>query len=211
MLFFHSAAFSFGENVQEKNWLNYYSGDCSSNETQKLIKEGFIRAMNSSALQSMCNEPGGCGFDNVVVKCGPVSRRKRDVTLDSQMGGDAVSKRNTGGTIWNYAAPVIHRTGRVKRSYTHELEITFDFFIELHHDPDVDANKRWAEIFDTFAAMKNNTQQKIASGQLNLEIENFPTEIDAASYRTGNPTLQCPPNSQPEYATFSCGKSFAFS
>ena len=74
MLFFHSAAFSFGGNVQKKNWLNYYSGDCSSNETQKLIKEGFIRVMNSS----VCNEPGGCGFDNVVVKCGPVSRWKRE-------------------------------------------------------------------------------------------------------------------------------------
>ena len=160
----------------------------------------------------MCGVPGSCGFDNVVVKCGPVSRRKRDVTLDNQMGGDAVSKRNTGETMWRYAAPVIPRSGRVKRSYTHKLEITYDFFIELPQDPDVDAGKRWAEISDTFASMKNNTQQKIASGQLNLEIEGFPTEIDAASYVTDEyPTLYCPSNSEPKPATFTCGRSFTFS
>ena len=208
---FHSVVIYFVDEAREKNMLRYYSGDCSSNETHNQIREEFIRSLNSSGLQSLCRLHAGCGVDNVVVKCGPVSRRKRDVTLDNQMGGDVVSKRNTGGTMWRYAAPVIHRSGRVKRSYTHKLEITFDFFIELHHDPDVDANKRWPEIGDTFAAMKTDTQQKIASGQLNLEIENFPTEIDAASYVTDDyPTLQCPPNSQPQPATFTCGRSFTF-
>ena len=171
--------------------VRYFTGDCSSEETQNQIKQQFITVLNSSeALGWLCTKYPGCGIDNVVVECGLVQeRKKREVTSDKQTIGD------------RYLRSV--RGNRIKRDYTHELYISFDFFIKHHDEPD--GSGKWQEIKKTFNELETLTQLNIKNGTLDLEIENFPMELDKTSFRMKGPVLYCPPGSMARYSSFNCG------
>ena len=177
--------------------MRYFTGDCSSEETQNQIKQQFITVLNSSVgLSFLCTKYPGCGIDNVDVECGLVQERKkreikkREITSDKQ-------------TIRDRYIRSLHGN-RIKRDYTHELFISFDLFIKLHDEPD--GSGKWTEIKKTFNELETLTQSNIENGTLDLKIENFPMELDRTSFRTNGPVLYCPPGSKARYSTLGCGE-----
>ena len=63
--------------------LQYYSGDCSSEDTQEQIKEQFIMLLNQSDFSAICTENAAdCHVGKVQVTCGAMSSRgRRDVSM----------------------------------------------------------------------------------------------------------------------------------
>ena len=62
--------------------LYYFDGDCSTPEAQTQIRENFIRILNGSVFEMICQDPAfrdRCTAENVEVSCGEVTsaRRKR--------------------------------------------------------------------------------------------------------------------------------------
>lgn len=64
--------------------LYYFDGDCSTPEAQAQIRENFIKILNGSKYNDICQDPeikDRCTAENVVVTCGLVTdtsrRRKR--------------------------------------------------------------------------------------------------------------------------------------
>ncbi|KAK6186938.1 hypothetical protein SNE40_006194 [Patella caerulea] len=54
----------------------YFDGDCTT--STDVIKNNFIQALqNSDTWEHACPVPGDCTVENVVVKCGPTSGRKK--------------------------------------------------------------------------------------------------------------------------------------
>jgi len=167
------------EGVRLRSKLQYYSGDCTTKETQLYIKQEFIAALNSSsAYSTLCRAFPGCGVDNVLVKCGEVTRRKRYTHI-------------------------------VKRSSTHNVQVTFDFFIKLRDEADVDATDLWDEIEDTFEKMKDSVRQSIDSGRLNLTVRDVSMQIKPNSFEAvdSEAQLQCPTGALPRDDSFTCGMS----
>ena len=164
------------------NKVRYYSGNCSSEQAQQHIKQEFISSLNSSGYNVLCRDYPGCGVDNVLVECGEVTREKRDLSQTT----------------------TLHR---VKRAATHEVAITFDFFIELRDEATANAQQKWKDIDGTLEKMKESTLQ---SGQLNLSIRDFPMQMKPDSFETVDfeAQLQCPPGSVPRDDSFTCGRSF---
>ena len=164
--------------------VRYFSGDCSSQQVQKQIKQEFISTLNSSAYGELCRDYPGCGVDKVLVECGEVTREKRDLSRT---------------TTWH----------RVKRAATHEVAITFDFFIELRDEATANAQQKWQQLENTLDNMKDSTQQ---SGRLNLSIRDFPMQMKPDSFETVDfeAELQCPPGSVPRDDAFTCGRSFIY-
>ena len=165
--------------------LRYYSGDCSSTDTQRRIKEKFITALNSSGYSLACTAHAECGVDNVEVKCGEVSRRKRDL----------------------FQTKTWHRTERVKRSYTHEVTITFALVTAV---PRVaDAVEKWNQIEATLDSLKESLNRSIVTGKLDIAVSGFPMQMHQGSFEMidGEAQLHCPPGSVPRDSSFTCGMS----
>ena len=156
--------------------VRYFSGDCSSQQVQKQIKQEFISTLNSSAYSELCRDYPGCGVDKVLVECGEVTREKRDLS-------------------------------RVRRDYTHEVQVTFDFFIELRDEATANAQQKWQQLENTLEKMKDSTRQR---GRLNLSIRDFTIQVMPDSFETVDfeAQLQCPPGSVPRDDSFTCGRSF---
>ena len=192
--------------------LRYLTGDCSSNETQLEIKQEFMNALNSPKLlyPSLCTAYPDCGIDNVEVECGPIQtrRRKRHVTYNKRAISDRSVHHRQG--IRSVQDVTQQLSKRFKRDCTHELFISFDFFIELRDEPDVSAVDKWVEIEATFDEMVKVTESSIENGTLNLEIENFPMQLDTTSFRFGESELYCPPGSTAQDDRFTCGTSFHY-
>ena len=193
-----------------KSELQYFTGDCSSNETQLEIKQEFINALNASVYNTLCRAHPGCGIDNVEVECGPIQtrRRKRQVTYNKRAISDRSVHHRHGIRSVHYVTQQLSR--RFKRDYTHELFISFDFFIELRDEPDVSAVDKWDEIEATFDEVVEVTESNIKNGTLNLEIENFPMQLDTESFRFDESELYCPPGSIAQDDRFTCGTSFHY-
>ena len=118
----------------------------------------------------------------MVVECGSETRRKR-----------------------RHTSAAVHRTIRIKRDYTHEVQVTFDFFLELRDEPDVSAQDKWTRIESTLDDMGNYMKNDIADGGLSLEIDNFPMQIEPDTFKRDYAELQCPPGSLARDDTFTCG------
>ena len=167
------------ERVRLRSKLQYYSGDCTTKETQFYIKQEFIAALNSSSdYNTLCRAFPACGVDNVLVECGVVTRRKRD-------------------------------TRRVKRDSTHNVQIKFDLFIKLREESNVDAVNLWEETENTFEKMKESVRQSIDNGRLNLTVRDLSMQIRPHSFEAvdSEAQLQCPPGSIPRDDSFTCGTS----
>ena len=190
--------------------VRYFTGDCSSNETQLEIKQEFINALNASVYNTLCRAYSGCGIDNVVVECGPIQtrRRKRHVTYNKRAISDRSVHHRQGIRSVHDVTQQLSR--RFKRDYTHELFISFDFFIELRDEPDVSAVDKWDKIVATFDEVMEVTESSIENGTLNLEIENFPMQLDTTSLRVEESELYCPPGSIAQDDRFTCGTSFHY-
>ncbi|XP_038055355.1 sushi, von Willebrand factor type A, EGF and pentraxin domain-containing protein 1-like [Patiria miniata] len=62
--------------------LHYFSGDCSSPDTQAQIKEQFIQILNGSNFATICTQYASeCNVDNVEVTCGSSKRKRRDISI----------------------------------------------------------------------------------------------------------------------------------
>ena len=62
--------------------LYYFDGDCTTPEAQAQIRENFIKILNTSGYNYICQDPEDrCTAENVVVTCDAVTdtsrRRKR--------------------------------------------------------------------------------------------------------------------------------------
>ena len=163
--------------------LRYFTGDCSSTETQRRIKEKFITALNASDYSLICRAHSDCGVDNVEVKCGEVTRRKRDLSQTK---------------TWHQ---------RVKRAYTHEVTITFALVTAV---PRVsDAVEKWNQIEATLDSLMASLNRSIATGKLDIAVSDFPMQMHQGSFEMidGEAQLQCSPGSVPRDDSFTCGMS----
>ena len=60
--------------------LYYFDGDCRTPEAQAQIRENFIRILNGTSFQEMCEDPelrDRCTAENVEVTCDEVTSRRR--------------------------------------------------------------------------------------------------------------------------------------
>lgn len=105
--------------------LYYYSGDCTSNSTQRQIQENFIQILNQSNFRDLCSEYQECSAGNVQVRCGEISsgRRKRSshthqilVTFELSMKTDGVNFSSA--DIYTLEDPLIDLADAIKNEIT---------------------------------------------------------------------------------------------
>jgi len=97
-------------------------------------------------------------------------------------------------------------TFSVKRNCKHNVQITFDLYINLRDDAIVDAMKLWDEILDTFKKMMEFVRQSIVRGQFHLAVT--PRRVKPDSFEDFRPYFQCPPGSLPRNETLTCSMLF---
>ena len=171
------AAKHVSERARLRSKLQYYSGDSTNNETQLYIKQEFIAALNSSSSYN--------NLCRAFPACGV-----DNVLVEC---GEVTRRKR--------------EPFRVKRDLTHNVQITFDFFIKLRDEATVDAGKLWEETEDTFEKMKESVRQSIDSGRLDLTVSDLQIKPESFEAVDSEAQLQCPPGSIPRDASFTCGMS----
>ena len=82
---FSASAVSISERTTNK--LHFFSGNCSDPEVQRQIKEQFIKLLNDSVFNEVCQADTSrdrCKADNVKVTCYSDSRRRRSLSGESK-------------------------------------------------------------------------------------------------------------------------------
>ncbi|KAK3602546.1 hypothetical protein CHS0354_003798 [Potamilus streckersoni] len=96
--------------------LYYYSGGCNSSSTTTQIKINFLQIVGEIPTDNICN---GCTIENVEVRCGVQTGRKRRSVSERMLG---VSDRN----ITDYSA---YRRHRRQVNNTNETVVYFDIVV----------------------------------------------------------------------------------
>ena len=81
--------------------ITHYDGDCNDPATIASIKDAtfqFLEEFIGTAYELECLADNTCGYDDIIVSCGPTLRKRREV--DHHLVKKEIVKRQTSEEVW---------------------------------------------------------------------------------------------------------------